>query len=167
MRPLLLAICCLLICPAAAQSTKPRKLKIESNAALFENLMSELNARQLLKLYRTDLKLIRVTRNRHEPAVRDSLLQVKTPADRLTLFKNRYNALLREATITSTKVRFAGLHTGVSRASFCQKLHLKPGYDQYIITDGVENFVQLTFAFAGGKLKSVEYRELLDMDATD
>ena len=74
MRPLLLAICCLLICPAAAQTTKPRKLKMNSNAALFEKLMDGLNARQLLKLYRTDLKLIRVTRNRHEPAVRDSLL---------------------------------------------------------------------------------------------
>ena len=167
MRPLLPAICCLLICPAAAQTTKPRKLKINSNAALFEKLMDGLNARQLLKLYRTDLKLIRVTRNRHEPAVRDSLLQVKTPADRLTLFKNRYNAQLCEATITSTKVRFAGLHTRVRRVNFCQKLHLKPGYDQYVITDGVENFVQLTFAFAGGKLKNVEYRELLDIDAID
>ena len=61
----------------------------------------------------------------------------------------------------------AGLRVGASRADFCQKLHLKPGYDQYVITDGVENFVQLTFAFAGGKLKRVEYRELLDMDATD
>ena len=167
MRPLLPAICCLLICPAAAQTTKPRKLKINSNTALFEKLMDGLNARQLLKLYRTDLKLIRVTRNRHEPAVRDSLLQVKTPTNKLTLFKNRYNAQLCEATITSTKVRFAGLHTRVRRVNFCQKLHLKPGYDQYVITDGVENFVQLTFAFAGGKLKSVKYRELLDMDATD
>ena len=167
MRLLLLAIFYLLICSALAQIAKPRQLRIISNPALFKKLMRDLDAPQLLKRYRTDLKLVRVTRNRHDPTVSDSLLQVKTPADKLTLFKNQYRALLRGATITSAKVRFAGLRTGATQTDFCRTLRLKPGYDQYIITDGMENFVQLTFAFAGGKLKSVEYRELVDMDGVD
>jgi hypothetical protein len=94
-------------------------------------------------------------------------LQVKTPADKLTLFKNQYSALLRGATITSAKVRFAGLRTGAIQDDFCRTLRLKPGYDQYVITDGVENFVQLTFTFANSKLKSVGYRELVDMNGVD
>ena len=167
MHPLLLAICYLLTYGAPAQTIKPRQIRISNQPALFEKLMRGFDSRQLLQRYRTELKLIRVTRNRQEPTVSDSLLKVKTPADELILFKNQYNTILREASITSTKIRFAGLCTGATQADFCRTLRLKPGYDQYIITDGVENFVQLTFAFANGKLKSVAYRELVNMDAID
>jgi hypothetical protein len=166
MRLLLLILCYLLTYPALAQVVKPRVFRI-SNTSLFERLMSGLDANQLFRTYRTDLKLFRVTRNRHEPAVRDSLLQVKTPTDKLVLFKNRYKTLLRAATITSTRVSFAGLRVGVTQKAFCQALHLKPNYDQYVFTDGTENFVQLMLTFSSGKLWRVEYKELIDMDAID
>ncbi|RYE90209.1 MAG: hypothetical protein EOO37_03475 [Cytophagaceae bacterium] len=129
--------------------------------------MSGLDGDQLFRTYRADLKLLKVTRNRHEPGVKDSLLQVKTPADKLVLFKNRYKALLRSATITSTKVSFAGLRVGAAQAAFCRALHLKPGYDQYVFADGMENFAQLTLTFCGGKLRRVEYEELMNRDAID
>jgi len=99
--------------------------------------------------------------------VRDSLLQVITPADKLTLLKSRYHTFLRSASITSARVSFAGLRTGATQADFCQRLHLKPGYDEYVVTDGLENFLQLTFTFSSGKLKHVEYSELINMDTID
>jgi len=166
MRPLLLTLCCLLTYPALAQVAKPRVFKVNS-ASAFNKLMSGLDDDQLFRTYRADLKLIRVTRNRHEPGVRDSLLQVKTPADKLVLFKNRYKTLLRGATITSTRVSFAGLRVGATQDAFCRTMHLKPGYDQYVFADGMENFVQLTFTFSSGKLRRVEYEELINMDAID
>jgi len=166
MRYLLLLPGYLLGRPASAQAVKPRVLKL-GNGMLFEKLVTGFDAQQLLRVYRPNLKLLQVKPNRHEPAVKDSLLQVKTPADNLTLFKNRYKVLLRRATITSTKVSFAGMRVGVTQETFCRTLHLKPNYTQYALTDGIENFVQLTFAFVAGKLQSVEYKELIDMDTIE
>jgi hypothetical protein len=166
MRHLLLIICCLASDIVFAQTVKPRVLKL-TNAALFEKLTTELDAQQLLRIYRPNLKLVQVKPNRHEPAIKDSLLQVKTSADNLTLFKNRHNALLRGAAITSTKVTFAGMQVGVTREVFCRTLHVKPGYGQYVFTDGMENFVQLTFSFTSSKLQRVDYKELVNMDAID
>jgi hypothetical protein len=166
MRYLLLLPWYLLGRPASAQAVKPRVLKLH-NGMLFEKLVTGFDAQQLMHTYRPNLKLLQVKRNRQEPAVKDSLLQVRTAADNLTLFKNRYKVLLRRATITSTKVSFAGMRVGVTQETFCRTLHLKPNYNQYVFTDGIENFVQLTFAFVAGKLQSVEYKELIDMDAID
>jgi len=162
----LLLLCCLLNLPASTQVAKPRILRL-SNAVLFEKLMTGLDPQQLMRIYRPNLKLLKVQCNRHEPAVKDSLLQVKTAADNITLFKNRYNALLRGATITSTKVSFDGMRIGIAQETFCRILHLKPTYDQYVCTDGMENFVQLTFTFVRGKLQVVKYEELINMDTID
>ncbi|RZK28029.1 MAG: hypothetical protein EOO63_12150 [Hymenobacter sp.] len=138
-----------------------------SNPVRFEQLMVGLDANQLIRLYHSKLKLRRVTRNIHDPAVKDSILVVATPADHLDLFKNRDKALLRGATITSTKVRFAGMRVGVSKEQFCRTLHLSSAYQVYTFTDGMENFVQLTFTFLTNKLSSVVYEELIAMDGID
>jgi len=167
MNRLLLALYCLLAYVAAAQTVKSRTLKLANNAGLFEKLVAGLDAQRLLRIYQADLKLVQVRRNRHQPAVRDSLLQAVTPADKIILLKSRYNTLLRSASIASARVSFAGFRTGAAQADFCQQLHLKPGYDEYVVTDGMENFLQLTFSFNNGKLKRVEYRELVDMDTID
>jgi hypothetical protein len=166
MRHLLLVVCCLCSHTVFAQAAKLQVLKL-NDATLFEKLTTGLAAQQLLRGYRPNLKLLQVRPNRHEPAVTDSLLQVKTPADNLTLFKNRYTVLLRGAAITSTKVTFAGMRVGVTQEAFCRTLHIKPGYDQYVFTDGLENFVQLTFSFGGDKLQRVDYKEVVTMDAID
>lgn len=166
MHQLLIGCFCLLGPAVLAQASKPQLLKL-SKPALFEKLTADLEADRLFRLYRTDLKLKQVTRNRHEPTVKDSVLIANTPADRLTLLKNRYNTLLVGATFTSTKVSFGGLKVGVTKAVFCRTFHLSPVYTTYAFTDGMEDFVQLTCTFANGKLKAVEYRYLINPDAID
>lgn len=166
MRYLLLAGCCLLTHSALAQGAKPRVLNSRSTA-LFEGLTTGLDPDRLVQLYRADLKLSRVRPNPHEPALKDSIMVVATPADQLRLLKNRYKALLYSATITSAKVSFAGMRVGVSREQFCRTLHLSPAYDVYAFTDGMEDFVQLRFTFAGGKLQRVQYQQLVNLEAID
>jgi hypothetical protein len=151
---------------AAAQGSRPR-IAQRSNAALYEKLASGFDANRLFQLYRANLKLRQVVRNRHEPTVKDSILYVATPADRLELFHNRFTTLLYSATITSTRVSFAGMQVGVSKEKFCRTLHLNPAYDVYTITNGMENFVQLRFVFFNGKLKSAEYKPLINLDTID
>jgi hypothetical protein len=165
MRQLLTACFCLLSHGLLAQPSKP-VLKL-SKSALFDKLTADLKADRLFRLYRANLKLSQVRRNRHEPAVKDSILTVITPADRLTLFKNRYATLLISATFTSTKVSFGGLRTGVTKEVFCRTLHLSPAYTAYAFTDGMEDFVQLTCTFADNRLKSVEYKYLINPDSID
>jgi hypothetical protein len=165
MRQLPIVCFCLFSQALFAQVSKPL-LKL-SKPALFEKLTSDLKANQLFRIYRADLKLIKVRRNRHEPAVKDSVLAVNTGADRLTLFKNRYATLLLSATFASTKVSFSGLKVGVTKEVFCRTLHLSTAYTVYAFTDGIEDFVQLTCTFLGGKLKSVEYKWLINPDSID
>ena len=106
-------------------------------------------------------KISKVTRNRHEPAVRDSLLVVTTAANHLELLKNRYNAFLIKTDLTSTKISFGpSLRIGASQAAFCKAYGLKPNCRPYEITDAPEEAVQLRFSFAGGKLQEVSYRLL-------
>ncbi|RZK13396.1 MAG: hypothetical protein EOO56_27210 [Hymenobacter sp.] len=166
MRYLLLAGCCWLTYFALAQGPKPRVLNSRSTA-LFEGLTTDLDPDHLVSLYRTDLKLSRVRPNRHEPALKDSIMVVATPTDQLSLLKNRYKALLYSATITSDKISFAGMHIGVSKEQFCRALHLSPAYEVYAFTDGMENFGQLRCTFTGGKLKSVQYKQLVNLEAID
>lgn len=166
LRWLLIGWLSLLAYLAGAQVAKPRQLTIRK-AALFERLTADLDAGQLFQRYRASLKLQQVRRNRHEPAIKDSILTVSTPTDQIRLFKNRYNTLLLGATFTSTKVSFAGLKIGVTKTVFCRTLHLNPAYAVYTFTDGMEDFVQLTCTFAGDKLKSVEYRYLVNPDTID
>jgi len=162
---LLITYLCLLSQSLFAQTSKPL-LKL-SKPALFEKLTADLEADRLFRLYRANLKLSQVRRNRHEPTVKDSVLTVTTPADRLALFKNRYTTLLISATFTSTKVSFGGLKIGVTKEVFCRTLHLSPAYKVYAFTDGMEDFVQLTCTFADNKLKSVEYKYLVNPDSID
>jgi len=166
MRQLLSTCFCLLSQVVLGQTSKPRLLRL-NNAALFEQLTAELEADRLYRRYRADLKLKQVRQNRHEPAIKDSVLLATTPADRLELLKNRYNTLLLGATFTSTKVSFGGLKMGVTKEAFCRTLHLSPAYTTYAFTDGMEDFVQLTCTFASGKLKSVEYKYLVNPDTID
>ncbi|MBJ6143853.1 hypothetical protein [Hymenobacter sp. BT559] len=166
MRQLLSTCFCLLTQVAPGQSSKPLLLS-SSNTALFEQLTAGLEASRLYQLYRADLKLKQVRRNRHEPAIKDSVLLAITPTDHLELFKNRYNTLLLGATFTSTKVSFGGLKIGVTKEVFCRTLHLSPTYTTYAFTDGMENFVQLTCTFASGKLRRVEYNYLINPDSID
>jgi hypothetical protein len=166
MRQLLISCLFLLSHATHAQASKPQLLKL-SKPALFEKLTSSLEGGQLFRLYRTDLRLKQVKQNRHEPTVKDSVLTAITPADRLTLFKNRYNTLLLGATFTSTKVSFGGLKMGVTKEAFCRTLRLSPAYTTYAFTDGMENFVQLTCTFANGKLRTVEYKWLINPDSID
>lgn len=164
---LLLAFCCLLAYTSSAQTVKSRTLELTDNAKLFNKLLAGLDAQRLLRIYQADLKVVQVRRNRHQPTMRDSLLRAVTPADKVDLLKCRYNTLLLKASITSTRVSFAGLRVGATQADFCRQLHLKSGYDEYVITDGMENFLQLICTFNSGKLKRVEYRALVDMDTID
>lgn len=166
MRYVLLGCGCLFCCLAAAQAPRPRVMK-NNNPILFEKLATGFEAARLFRLYHADLKLRQVRRNRHEPAVRDSVLRVATAADQLELFHNRYNTLLYSATITSARVSFAGMRIGVSKEQFCRTLHLSPAYDVYAFTDGTENFVQLSFTFSRGALKSAEYKPLINLDTLD
>ena len=166
MRQLLIACFCLLSQALVAQPSKPQLVKI-SKAALFEKLTGGLEASRLFRLYRADFRLIQVRRNRHEPAIKDSILTVNTATDKLALLKNRYATLLISATFTSSKVSFGGLKTGVTKEVFCRTLHLSPAYTVYAFTDGMEDFVQLTCTFAAGKLKSVEYKYLINPDSID
>jgi hypothetical protein len=108
---------------AEAQATKPGRL-VTHKAAIFERLTTGLDASQLLRRYRASSQLLHVQQNRHEPAVKDSIFLVSTPADRLKSFKNRYNTLLLSATFTSTKVCFAGLTTGITKKVFCRTFQL-------------------------------------------
>jgi hypothetical protein len=165
MRQLLITCFCLLSQALCAQSTKPL-LKL-SKPALFEKLTADLKPDRLFRLYHPYLKLSQVRRNRHEPAIKDSVLTVTIPTDRLTLVKNRYTTLLVGATFTSTKVSFGGLKIGVTKEVFCRALHLSPTYTVYAFTDGMEDFVQLTCTFVNNKLKSVEYKYLINPDAID
>jgi hypothetical protein len=151
---------------AVVQIPRPRVMQ-KSNAVLYEKLASGFDATQLFRLYRANLRLRRVMRNRHEPTMKDSILYVATAADQLELLRNRFTTLLYSATITSGKVGFAGMRVGVSKEQFCRTLHLNPAYDVYIITDGMENFVQLRFTFVSGKLKSAQFKPLINLDAID
>jgi hypothetical protein len=166
MHHLLIACCCMLSQALPTQTSKPQLLRI-NKPVLFEQLTADLNPDRLFRLYRTNLKLKQVRRNRHEPAVKDSVVTVSTPADQLTLFKNRYNTLLLSARFTSNKVKFGGLQIGVTKEIFCRTLHVSPAYTVYAFTDGMEDFVQLTCTFAAGKLKTVEYKYLINPDSID
>ena len=166
MRYLPLACYCLVTYSALAQGPKPRVLG-SKNMALFEALTADLEPDHLVVVYRDNLKLSRVRPNRHDSGVMDSIMTVATPADHLDFLKNRNKALLYDATITSAKVSFAGMRTGVSREQFCRTLHLSPVYDVYAFTDGMENFTQLRFTFAAGKLQRVEYKPLRNLEAID
>jgi len=166
MRRLLTAACGLLVPVVLAQPSQPQLLTLRK-AALFEKLTATLEAEQLARFYRASLKLQQVRLNRHAPGIKDSVLLAATPADRLTLLKNRYTTLLLGATFRSTKVSFGGLKVGVTKEVFCRTLHLSPAYTVYAFTDGVENLVQLTCTFANGKLQSVAYQYLVNPDDID
>jgi len=165
----LLVCFCLFALSGAAQGRRP-PLVIANRAALFTELIADLSptdAEKLFRLYRIDLKLTRVSPNRHEPDVKDSLLRVNTAADQLQFFKNRYKTMLLGGRFSSTKASFAGMRVGVAQDVFCRTLRLKSGYDTYAVLDGEENFLQLTFRFAGGKLKQVEYKMLNPLEEID
>ncbi len=167
--PSLLVCFCLFALSGAAQSRKP-PLVIANRAALFTKLIADLSldeANELFRRYRPDLKLVRVSRNRHEPGLQDSLLRVSTAADQLQFSKNRYKAMLLGGKFSSTKVSFAGMRVGVAQDVFCRTLRLQPGHDTYVVRDGEENFLQLTFRFSGGKLKQVEYDMLVPLESID
>jgi len=166
MHHLLIACCCLLSQALPAQTSKPQLLRI-NKPILFEQLTADLHPDQLFRLYRTNLKLKQVRPNRHDSAVKDSTVTVSTPADQLALFKNRYNTSLLSASFTSNKVKFNGLQVGVTKELFCRTLHVSPAYTVYAFTDGMEDFVQLTCTFANGKLKTVEYKYLINPAGID
>lgn len=139
---------------APAQAVEPRQLTV-SRADLFERLIADLSptdAASVWQRYRPNLKLMRISRNGHEPRVTDSLLTATTAADQLTLFKNKYKTMLLGGKFTSAKMSFAGMRVGVSQDVFCRTLRLKPGYATYVIRDGQEELLQLTFSFTNGKL---------------
>lgn len=166
MRYSLFAGCCLLpfLLPALAPPSRVLNL---ADTARYEGLTTDLDPDRLVRLYRADLHLRQVRPNPHDPGVTDSVMAVATPLDHLDFLKNRHKALLYGATITSGRVSFAGMRVGVPKAQFCRTLHLSPAYDVYAFTDGMENFTQLRFTFAGDKLKSVQYKPLVNLEAID
>lgn len=140
-------------------------LKVRSST-VFERLAAGLEPASLLRGY--SFKVSKVTSNQYDPAVRDSLLTVTTTADHLELLKNRYNAFLIKADLTSAKISFGqGLRIGASQATFCRAYGLNPNYQAYEVTDAPEEAVQLSFSFAGGKLQKVSYRMLRPLGDID
>ena len=131
------------------------------DGTVFEKLAVGLEPAELLRLRGPALKIKRISRNRHDPAGRDTLLTIGSGADQLEMFKNQYNSFLISAAITSRKIEFGrGIHIGVSQAKFCQIFSLNARYDVYQVTDAPEEAVQLRFVFNQGVLRKVSYRML-------
>ena len=73
--------------PLLAPPAKLRVLTVR-DGAVFQKLAVGLEPAKLLRMYGPALKIKRVSRNRHDPAGRDTLLTTGNGADRLEMFKN-------------------------------------------------------------------------------
>ena len=168
---LLLALAISFACRAQAAKAAPAKqLKVGNRSSLFAKLITNLSptdANLLWRRYRAEARLLRTSRNRHDPSITDSVLTVHNAADQLTLFKNTYKVMLLAGMFSSDRVSFAGLKVGVAQPEFCRMLRLPLGYSSYAISDGQEQFLQLIFSFSGGHLQQVEYKMLQSLNAID
>lgn len=134
-----------------------RNTKTIHNDELLLVATRELEVPNLRRIYGKAFTVQKISRNIHEPAVRDTLLAVVTAADKLRVFSNRYNAFLLAAEITSQRVTFGkGARIGTSRVAFCKAFGLPATFDNYQITDG-EGRSNIYFQFRRGVLASVIY----------
>ena len=128
---------------AFAQASQPGTL-IVRDSIVFNKMAPGIESAKLLRLYRSELRVQKVSRNRHDPATKDSLLIIKTATDYLELVKNQHNSFLIKADFTSTRVSFgSGIRIGVSKADLCKVYRLNPNFQNYQILETPEEIQQL------------------------
>jgi hypothetical protein len=137
-------------------NSKP-KVKTVYNNHLLELATRELTVPHLRKLYGSTLRVSKISRNIHEPAVKDTLLLANTKADQLKFFSNKYNTFLLSAKITSRKLAFGrGIQVGTAKTAFCKAFGLANAFDGYLLADA-EGGSSIYFLFRQGVLTSVSY----------
>jgi|GEM_PF-1726402 len=143
--------------PTTGQPRKPAPLVVRNNSML-KLMTAELEVPHLRRTYRKSIRVSKVVPNEHDPAVRDTLLQVSTAADQLKIFTNQYNSFLLDARITSRAVSFGkGIRVGAAQAAFCQAFDLSARHDIYQVIETPEGGYSITFFFKAGVLSRVQY----------
>lgn len=164
--PFLLCWLCPLLLNAqhSAPISKPKYVTVRNNW-LLDLMVKELTTKNLLMVYRNDFHVGQVTRNIHVSGVRDTVLTVNTPTDKINIFKNKYNTYLISATITSQRLAFGrGIHVGTTKAAFCKAYGLNSRYNDYQIVDTPEGVTGIDFLFKNNSLVKVEYQLNYDVD---
>jgi hypothetical protein len=137
-------------------SSKPR-VKTVYNNRLLERATKELTVPHLRRIYGSALRVSKISRNIHEPAVKDTLLIANTKADQLKIFSNKYNTFLLSAEITSRKLAFGkNIQIGTDKSAFCKAFGLSNTFDGYQLADA-EGRSNIYFLFRQGALVSVSY----------
>jgi len=133
------------------------KVKTVYNNRLLELATKELTVPHLRRIYGSTLRISKISRNIHEPAVKDTLLTANTKADHLKFFSNKYNFFLLSAEITSHKLAFGGgVQIGAKKSTFCKAFGLPGTFDGYQFADA-EGGSNIYFLFRQGVLVSVSY----------
>jgi len=158
---LLILLClCLLTFSAFCPARVPRGTTLTVyRSALLKLMMKELEPPRVRATYRSAFKVQQVSKNRYEPAIKDTLLAVSTAADQVLLFANKYNTFLIKAALMSNKVTFGrNIRVAARKEAFCRAYQLSAAYDQYRVTDDENTGTYLEFSFSGGTLRKVCYQ---------
>lgn len=127
------------------------------NNRLFQLATSDLAVGRLRRMYGSALRVSKVSRNVHDPSIKDTLWTATTKTDQLKIFSNKYNSFLLAAKITSPQLKFGnGIRVGVEKAVFCKAFGLPATFDGYQVADA-EGRGTVDFLFRQGKLVSVSY----------
>ncbi|MGI4872577.1 MAG: hypothetical protein ACRYFX_15545 [Janthinobacterium lividum] len=145
-------------------SPKPRYTIVRNNR-LLDLMTSELTPKNLRAVYGKNFRVAQTTKSIHDPAVRDTVLVAITSADKLKVFKNKYNTFLISAALMSQRLSFGrGIRIGATKAAFCKAFGLNPAHDAYEIMDMPDGTVGISFLFKSNTLVEVNYRIVYDVD---
>lgn len=147
------------LCPFWLNAQRPALAATVRNNQLLELMAAELTPKNLQSVYKNEFYVEKSTKNVYEPTTRDILLVVNTSADKLKVFKNKYNTLLLSATLTSPRLAFGhSIRIGATKAAFCKAFGLSPKYSSYQIIENPEGGYEMDFYFKEGVLTKVIYQ---------
>lgn len=162
----LLCWLCPLLLNAQQRAIPPKpKYVLVRNNYLFDLMTSELTTKKIQAVYGKIFRVAQTEKNIHDPKVRDTIFVASTPADKVSIFKNKYATHLISARLTSGKFAFGhDIRVGATKAAFCKAFGLSTKYNTYEIAIFPEASVGISFAFKNDILTEVEYRIIYDVD---